>query len=336
MHRYPTNFLLMFSVAICSHGQNNNISENYVGVQERPVNAYYSSVDQKSNYQKHKIHNLKDELNNYSGRLHNLQKRFDEIFYGLSSKSKHSKPFGMNEPPGKPNQTRKYWYETNASNYVMPSGKRGGNSEQEELKAQNEETSNANVKGKDFTESSVVEPTRSKVFKPIDFRYRVGNYLIVSPGVAFPFKGHRSNDGGVDSYRKYVPGFTANIATGFERGPYRFGIGTMYRTNSHDGESFHGFDQLSEKSHSYAGYLDLGYKANLNYRLDAYFGIGLGYYQSSVNIPHKVKEQGFYGTGSLGLSWNLTELFAFRVGYRYAHDEEVPTHIGEVGLNFFF
>ena len=42
---------------------------------------YYSSVDKKVD--KRKIRNLKGELNNYSGRLHNLQKRFDEIFYGF-------------------------------------------------------------------------------------------------------------------------------------------------------------------------------------------------------------------------------------------------------------
>ena len=75
--------------------QNENIQGSAYGIGEKPVSEYYSSVDKKSSYQKHKIRNLKGELNNYSGRLHNLQKRFDEIFYGLSSDNKHSKPFDL-------------------------------------------------------------------------------------------------------------------------------------------------------------------------------------------------------------------------------------------------
>ena len=63
--------------------QNENIQGSAYGIGEKPVSEYYSSVDKKSSYQKHKIRNLKGELNNYSGRLHNLQKRFDEIFYGF-------------------------------------------------------------------------------------------------------------------------------------------------------------------------------------------------------------------------------------------------------------
>ena len=49
-----------------------------------------------------------------------------------------------------------------------------------------------------------------------------------------------------------------------------------------------------------------------------------------------LKDNGFYGTEVLVCHWNLSEIFAFRLGYRYSHDEEVPSHIGEVGLNFAF
>ena len=88
------------------------------------------------------------------------------------------------------------------------------------------------------------------------------------------------------------------------------------RQNSHDGESYFNSDQLSEDSFSLAGYLDLGFKTSLNESLDAYFGVGLGYFHTRSKIPTKLEDDGFYGTGSLGLSWNLSEVFAFRLGYR--------------------
>ena len=68
---------------------------------------------------------------------------------------------------------------------------------------------------------------------------RFGRYFIISPGASFPFKQHESESGATPSLRKYVPGFSTNLATGFETDSYRIGLGAMYRTNSHDGESYY-------------------------------------------------------------------------------------------------
>ena len=326
MIRIFSSALTFFCVHLSLNGQNSGNSQLSYGVGEKPVSEYYSSVDQKSHFQKHKIRNLKDELNNYSGRLHNLQKRFDEIFYGLSTKGKHSKPFDLDSMRANMNnQKRGYWYESNTSSYSSPK---------------------QNLFSADSTlgEPSTIEP-ESDFVAPTDQDEtdfsggksgRFGSYLIVSPGASFPFKQHETVSGATPSLRKYVPGFSTNLATGFETNSYRIGLGAMYRINSHDGESYYGSDRLSESSSSLAYYLDLGYKTPLNENLDAYFGIGLGYYQTKSKIPMSLKDNGFYGTGSVGLSWNLSEIFAFRLGYRYSHDEEVPSHIGEVGLNFAF
>ena len=70
--------------------------------------------------------------------------------------------------------------------------------------------------------------------------------------------------------------------------------------------------------------------------LDAYLGVGLGYYLSLVEDPRKRKDHGFFATGSLGLAWNVSDLIALRFGYRYLHEEEVPSHVAELGLNFDF
>ena len=85
-----------------------------------------------------------------------------------------------------------------------------------------------------------------------------------------------------------------------------------------------------------AGYLDLGLRTPIASSLDAYMGVGLGYYLSLIEDPRKRKDHGFFATGSLGLAWNVTDLIALRFGYRYIHEDEVPSHVAELGLNFDF
>ena len=38
----------------------------------------------------------------------------------------------------------------------------------------------------------------------------------------------------------------------------------------------------------------------------------------------------------LACKFRFSEYFALSLGYRYAHEEEVPTHSAEIGLNFDF
>ena len=93
---------------------------------------------------------------------------------------------------------------------------------------------------------------------------------------------------------------------------------------------------ISGHSQTIAGYLDLGLRTPIASSLDAYMELGLGYYLSLVEDPRKRKDHGFFATGSLGLAWNLSDLIALRFGYRYLHEEEVPAHVAELGLNFDF
>ena len=66
-------------------GQYSSDSRGSFLAEEKPVSDYFEKVDDRSFYQQQRIHGLKSELNNYSSRLHTLQQRFDQIFYGLSS-----------------------------------------------------------------------------------------------------------------------------------------------------------------------------------------------------------------------------------------------------------
>ena len=43
-----------------------------------------------------------------------------------------------------------------------------------------------------------------------------------------------------------------------------------------------------------------------------------------------------FATGNLRLSYNFNEMVALRLGYRYLHEDEVPAHVAELGLDFEF
>ena len=72
------------------------------GFAPKPVVDFYSSIDDKSFYQQKRIHGMKGELNNYSKKLHNLQERFDRIFYGLSAQKEFQTPFDLSNQPARP------------------------------------------------------------------------------------------------------------------------------------------------------------------------------------------------------------------------------------------
>ncbi|MGY8713930.1 MAG: hypothetical protein ACKVJ1_08610, partial [Verrucomicrobiia bacterium] len=63
------------------------------------------------------------------------------------------------------------------------------------------------------------------------------------------------------------------------------------------------------------------------------------YYLSLVDDKDDLstrKEHDVFLTGSTGISWRMSELFALSLGYRYFHENEVPAHIAELGANFDF
>ena len=87
---------------------------------EKPITDYFESVDDKSFYQQQRIYGMKGEINDYSKRLNNLQNRFDEIFYGLSSKKSFSTPFDLSEEPQRPDP--KSWLEENQETLFLEEG----------------------------------------------------------------------------------------------------------------------------------------------------------------------------------------------------------------------
>ena len=143
--------------------------------------------------------------------------------------------------------------------------------------------------------------------------------------------------------RKYVPGPSLAMSAGFDYETFNFGLGFQYKRNSLSHESYHyqvgiphSNSSISGNSQTLAAYFDLGFKTEVTKHLDAYFGLGLGFYRTSFQSLAKESDKGLYGTGNLGLEWSLNETVKFRLGYRYSHEDEVPSHISEAGLNFLY
>jgi opacity protein-like surface antigen len=280
--------------------------------------------------------------------LHTLQQRFDQIFYGLSSQGKHSTPFELSNSPQKP----VYQQRTYESNYSTPvtftpsptprpvapqSVPQELQLQQEPVRSQtNQLAFSVEAPGKYSKEGKV-----ASLFDPEQAsRESLGGYLVISPGFSIPYKTHEGDPSVHKSrHREYDPGVSVNIAGGLEKNPFRIGVGVSYKRHSLDDSSYEvigGPKSISGHSQTVAGYLDLGLRTPIASSLDAYMGLGLGYYLSLIEDPRKRKDHGFFATGSLGLAWNVTDLIALRFGYRYLHEEEVPSHVAELGLNFDF
>ncbi|MGB0354420.1 MAG: outer membrane beta-barrel protein [Opitutales bacterium] len=332
-------------------GQYSSDSRGSFLAEEKPVSDYFEKVDDRSFYQQQRIHGLKSELNNYSSRLHTLQQRFDQIFYGLSSQGKHSTPFELSNSPQKP----VYQQRTYESNYSTPASFTPSptprpvapqsvpqelQEQQQPVRSQtNQLAFSVDAPGKYSKEGKV-----ASLFDPEQAsRESLGGYLVISPGFSIPFKTHEGDPSVHKSrHRKYDPGVSVNIAGGLEKNPFRVGVGVSYKRHSLDDDSYeviggpNPINPISGHSQTVAGYLDLGLRTPIASSLDAYMGVGLGYYLSLIEDPRKRKDHGFFATGSLGLAWNVTDLIALRFGYRYLHEDEVPSHVAELGLNFDF
>jgi opacity protein-like surface antigen len=336
MQSFRTTYFLAIFLTVKVFGQSVS-NQQYTTISEKSVTDYYSGMDDKSSVQKYKIKNLKGELNNYSGRLFDLQKRFDQIFYGLSTSGNHRKPFDMSERQKENLSKRKYWYDSNFTRF------------QDRSDLANETTlASFPVKESQVfqdrieVESTIpIPPVENKLetVPVIEESNGFGKYFILHPGVAFPFKVHNESPDVGEARREYVPGVSLNLATGIEGETFNFGLGAQFKRNSLDTASYYndpnlGSESISGKSHTFAIYLDMGFKAEINQHLKAYFGTGLGYYNTRYHGHIKDYDDGLYGTGTIGLEWLLSESIKFRFGYRYAHEEEVPSHICEAGLNF--
>lgn len=345
----PTLAHIWFLYPIILLGQYSSDSRSSFLAEEKPVSDYFEKVDDRSFYQQQRIHGLKSELNNYSSRLHTLQQRFDQIFYGLSSKGTHSTPFDLSNSPSRPSYNQRTFESNYTSSSFSPQSVTSQSTKMQgltsELKNQqtqlpsrtNQLAFNVDAPGKYSKEGKV-----TSLFDPSQASHgSLGGYLIISPGFSIPFKTHEGDLLAKKTrQREYDPGVSVNIAGGFEKNPFRIGIGLTYKRHSLDDSSYEippvTKESISGHSQTIAGYLDLGLRTPIASSLDAYLGVGLGYYLSLVEDPRKRKDHGFFATGSLGLAWNVSDLIALRFGYRYLHEEEVPSHVAELGLNFDF
>ena len=328
-----------------SSGQYSSDSRSSFLAEEKPVSDYFEKVDDRSFYQQQRIHGLKSELNNYSSRLYTLQKRFDQIFYGLSSEGKHSTPFELSDIPKKPVYKPKTYENnfTSTSPTPISSAQQSVSSELNESQPPLRSQTNQLAFSVDAPGQYSKEGKVTSLFDPDQAsRENLGGYLIISPGFSVPFKTHQGDPSVHKSrHREYDPGISLNLAGGLEKNPFRVGMGISYKRHSMDDSAYevHAGPTLipiSGHSQTIAGYLDLGLRTPIASSLDAYMGLGIGYYLSLVEDPRKRKVHGFFATGSLGLAWNFTDLIAVRLGYRYLHEDEVPSHVAEIGMNFDF
>jgi len=329
---------------------------------EKPVTDYFDSVDDKSFYQRQRIHGMKREINEYSERLHNLQSRFDEIFYGLSRGNSFNKPFNTNVTPSRPPKSD--LYEPSVQSTYAPPTSRGA---LPDVNIDEPLFSSPPSDSSDLFEPEVQNPVNQlafqveapgsytkdgktkSLFNPEDHKSpgAWGKYFILTPGYAIPYKIHKPSVPiqNKETYRRYDPGVSILVSGGFEKNNFRFGLGGLYKKHRHHETSYEFNTAYPGPSHrkyfknsaeSFAGFLDLGYEFQVWGKLGAYIGAGLGYYLSIIEDPRERKDHGFFATGNIGVAYNFNEMIALRLGYRYLHEEEVPAHVAELGLGFEF
>jgi opacity protein-like surface antigen len=336
-HLYKIYFVLpalsvLILIAFSSYGlsQDQFNSEYSSESSRKPVVDYYDNIDDKSFYQQKRIYGMKGELNNYSEKLHNLQDRFDQIFYGLSSKGNFQTPFDTSNQPARPILEPRTdtvpAYPDVQSDFtstveipVVPEP------------SENTLAFNVNSPGTFIKDDQVVS-----TFNPNDGQ-GLGYYFLISPGMSFANKTHDT----ARAYKKYDPGFSTTIAGGFKVNNFKIGLGGAYKSHSfsNDSKLKLPIKFLSGSSETFAGYLNLGYNFRITKSLDLYAGVGLGYYLSLIDDNGDLstrKDHGVFLTGNTGISMRMSELFALSLGYRYFHENEVPAHIVELGANFDF
>jgi opacity protein-like surface antigen len=304
-----------------------NYTSDYTSIKRKPVVDYYENIDDKSFYQQKRIYGMKGELNNYSEKLHNLQDRFDKIFYGLSSHGNFKTPFDTTNQPSRPVFEMPVEPSVPVENYNASII----NNPIEPVPSENQLAFNVDSAGtftKDDQVVSTFNPGQSSGF---------GHYFLIMPGVSFPHKIHKTDR----SYKRYDAGLTTNISGGFTINRFKIGLGGGYKVNSfHDTSKLNSpLKQLTGDSKTFAGYLDIGYSFNIVSRLEAYLGMGLGYYLSLIEDRNNLgsrKEHDLFLSASTGLALRLSEWFSLSLGYRYFHENEVPAHTSELGFNFEF
>ena len=330
MNRKPTylHLLAIFLLgAMDVHAQSENFFEK-----EKPVLSYYENLDDKTYFHQRRIHGMKGELNDYSQKLHNLQQRFDQIFYGLSANRSFKTPFSVSNQPVRPSYANRFEGNlTSGQSVTVPSN------DFSRAPRVAEATPPSNLNQLAFNVDSPGSPrTAANGQVPSLLRAPVlaGSSLFdLTPAVAIPSKTHE----GVDFKRKYDPGLAVSLAGGVKKDGFRFGLGALYKRNDFDSSSRDkSGNPLTQESETFAAYLDLGYEFALVGRSMATLAWVWAIIVPTWRIPLSEPRTAFFPTGVIGLAYNFSDLVALRLGYRYFHEDEVPAHLAELGLGFEF
>ena len=339
------------------------------GLGARKVQDYFQDVESKSYYQQERIRSMKGEMNEYSERLHSLQDKFQQIFYGKSTDELHQSPFGEKEkisypqrkyrepmpevesivPPTKPassfqSRSNQLAFRVDEPKTTPPQDEQRVSGSESPINIVEEDHTDS-LNKKTWDEPDSYEPDSYES----DGESNFGGYLIVRPSVIFPYKKQTSHQSPSRSkHRVYKEGMAVALSAGYKWKSWTLGGGILYRQNKHDSESFEtavgvNNEPFAEgsKSMSIAGFFEGGYTHSFNHLFGIYGNIGLGYGVSVIEDFAPALSPGadrtrldpfFLATVGLGATWTPIDHFALSLGYRYLYEDEVPAHAIEVGL----
>jgi len=334
------------------------------GLGARKVQDYFQDVESKSYYQQERIRSMKGEMNEYSERLHSLQDKFQQIFYGRSADELHQSPFGEKEKISYPK--RKYREPMPEVESIVPTKKPASSfqSRSNQLAFRVEQPKSPPAEAKEpislpespnstFEDDPIVYSEEPILDQPVIYESETdsesGGYFILRPGVVFPYEKkttHRTSS--AVKHRKYDPGLMVSLSGGYRWNGWTLGGGMLYRQNKYDSESFETVDGVNNesfadgsKSMSIAGFIEGGYTHSFNHLFGIYGNIGLGYGVSvvedfapdlSAGADRTRLDPFFLATLGLGAIWTPIDNFALSLGYRYLYEDEVPAHAIEVGI----
>ena len=340
-------------------------SPNALGA--RKVQDYFQDVESKSYYQQERIRSMKGEMNEYSERLHSLQEKFQQIFYGRSTDELHQSPFGEKEKISYPK--RKYREPMPEVESIVPRTKPAtrfqSRSNQLAFRVDQPQPQSSTPTPEEKGQTSLPESPNSlfedkpDVYsdglvrdQPVSYEPETssdfGGYLIIRPGVIFPYKKQTSHQSPHKTkHREYEVGMAVTLSAGYRWKGLKLGGGLLYRQNEHNSDSYEKNGVHTKpfadgsKSMSIAGFIEGGYTHSFTHLFGIYGTIGLGYGVSVIEDFAPALSAGadrtrldpfFLATLGLGATWTPIDNFALSLGYRYLYEDEVPAHAIEVGI----
>ena len=280
---------------------------------------YFSSPHSQSYHRQKVISTMKKEVNSYSERLHDLQKRFYQVFYGQDGNSSFDVPFkNTTDPPS-----------------FMPTNRQPVGTYLPPAEIVNEEKPGQKL----AFEVDVSKDMTPGLEEGERFLGSGKGYWIIRTGLAYPYETHTGSSRGATKYRKYKTGFLLNASGGYAMDHWRFGAGIHFRRNLFHSSSYQGNPSQgygSDKGAStFGALLDFVYSFPL---LDSFyieFSLGAGYgvavVQDSLSGGSRY-DPTFLLLPGIGGRWNFSSNYSFGFGYRYVREDEVPVHAFELGF----